>query len=152
MSHLFSPLTPNLQRSQIRKYLLSGTTLVVDRYAYSGVAFTAAKQVNSFSLSALSSLLCLWLCFSPRLPLWSGVKVQTEDSLLQMWCFTYTFHLRRLRPDHSMDRRDMRKHPFRRYHDNYIHFIKCLMIHTMLVVYIGKLRVVPSCYRHFFLE
>lgn len=32
-------------RSKIRTSLLSGTTLVVDRYAYSGVAFTAAKQV-----------------------------------------------------------------------------------------------------------
>ena len=33
-------------RSKIRTSLLSGTTLVIDRYAYSGVAFTAAKQVR----------------------------------------------------------------------------------------------------------
>lgn len=28
------------------KLLKEGTTLIVDRYAYSGVAFTAAKQVG----------------------------------------------------------------------------------------------------------
>lgn len=31
------------RRDSMRTLLLSGTTLVVDRYAYSGVAFTAAK-------------------------------------------------------------------------------------------------------------
>ena len=29
----------------MRRDLMSGTTLVIDRYAHSGVAFTAAKKV-----------------------------------------------------------------------------------------------------------
>ena len=33
-------------RPMMRKLLNQGTTLIVDRYAYSGVAFTAAKQVK----------------------------------------------------------------------------------------------------------
>lgn len=32
--------------SEIKRDLLAGQTLVVDRYAYSGVAYTAAKKVN----------------------------------------------------------------------------------------------------------
>ena len=35
----------SLIRREMRRLLLDGTTLVVDRYAYSGVAFTSAKQV-----------------------------------------------------------------------------------------------------------
>ena len=34
-----------LFRPQMTKFLNSGTTLIVDRYSYSGVAFTAAKPV-----------------------------------------------------------------------------------------------------------
>jgi thymidylate kinase len=33
-------------RNKIEKLLLQGTTLIVDRYAYSGVAFSAAKPVS----------------------------------------------------------------------------------------------------------
>ena len=42
-----------LARFRIRKDLLSGTTLVVDRYAHSGVAFTAAKKVTLLCYSQL---------------------------------------------------------------------------------------------------
>lgn len=34
---------PTAHREELLRKLRSGTTLVVDRYAYSGVAFTAAK-------------------------------------------------------------------------------------------------------------
>lgn len=50
-----------LTRSRIRKDLLSGTTLVVDRYAHSGVAFTAAKKVTLLCYSQLLSSLCFLL-------------------------------------------------------------------------------------------
>lgn len=33
----------------MRDLLRSGTTIVVDRYAYSGVAYTAAKEVVSYT-------------------------------------------------------------------------------------------------------
>ncbi len=33
----------------MRRLLYGGTTLIVDRYAYSGVAFTAAKKVSAMS-------------------------------------------------------------------------------------------------------
>lgn len=45
------------QREQIIKDLQSGITLVCDRYAYSGVAYSAAK-VRHFP----SSLNCVMLC------------------------------------------------------------------------------------------
>ena len=41
-----------VHRSKIKEDLLSGTTLVVDRYAYSGVAFTASKPVSSITLKS----------------------------------------------------------------------------------------------------
>lgn len=34
----------------IKKDLLAGTTIVVDRYVYSGVAFSAAKVVTTWSV------------------------------------------------------------------------------------------------------
>ena len=34
-------------RPQMKELLQAGTTLVVDRYSYSGVAFSAAKQVST---------------------------------------------------------------------------------------------------------
>ena len=43
----------------MKKELESGTTLIVDRYAYSGVAFTASKPVSNFSLYCI--FLLLWL-------------------------------------------------------------------------------------------
>ena len=33
----------------MKELLYDGTTLLVDRYAYSGVAFTAAKQVSNLT-------------------------------------------------------------------------------------------------------
>lgn len=38
-------------RQQLIEALAAGTTLVVDRYAFSGAAFTAAKGVPSFDLA-----------------------------------------------------------------------------------------------------
>lgn len=42
---------------EMKKCLTSGTTLVVDRYAFSGVAYTAAKQVTipCFSYAIINS-------------------------------------------------------------------------------------------------
>ena len=45
----------------MRQTLLSGTTLVVDRYAYSGVAFTAAKKVSLNCINLMLLLLQLTL-------------------------------------------------------------------------------------------
>ena len=49
LSSLCSSIHPGSvcsSRSQMRQAMISGTTLVVDRYAFSGVAFTAAKEVG----------------------------------------------------------------------------------------------------------
>ena len=35
-------------RPRMKSDLESGTSLIIDRYAYSGVAFTAAKEVKTF--------------------------------------------------------------------------------------------------------
>ena len=35
-------------RPEMKRKLADGITLVVDRYAYSGVAFTAAKEVSVY--------------------------------------------------------------------------------------------------------
>ncbi len=44
----------------MKRDLLSGQTLVVDRYAYSGVAYTAAKKVSmKFALFSLIGFLGL---------------------------------------------------------------------------------------------
>jgi hypothetical protein len=44
------PEACNPVRRQLLDALAAGTTLVVDRYAYSGVAFTAAKGVPALDL------------------------------------------------------------------------------------------------------
>ena len=44
---LLDTFTALFPRPEIKRILLSGTSLVVDRYAFSGVAFTAAKKVCS---------------------------------------------------------------------------------------------------------
>ena len=38
----------------MKRMLLEGTTLIVDRYAFSGVAYSSAKLVSNF--------LCIFLC------------------------------------------------------------------------------------------
>jgi dTMP kinase len=45
-----APLTQPLPSALLEQRLREGTTLVVDRYAYSGVAFTAAKQAAGLDL------------------------------------------------------------------------------------------------------
>lgn len=44
----------------MKRLLQTGTSLVVDRYAFSGVAFTAAKSVSIllYSVSIIISLSC----------------------------------------------------------------------------------------------
>jgi hypothetical protein len=50
-SHLTSFPNPlRCQRTRLLEALQAGTTLVVDRYAYSGVAFTSAKRVQGLGL------------------------------------------------------------------------------------------------------
>ena len=39
------------KRLELEKKLLAGTTLIVDRYAFSGVAFTAAKKLQGLDIS-----------------------------------------------------------------------------------------------------
>lgn len=51
--------------------LQSGTTLVVDRYSYSGVVFTAAKQLPGLDLNWCKVLMHMWglpsnACFMPH--------------------------------------------------------------------------------------
>lgn len=46
---LFIGETP-LCSPEMKQQLLSGTTVVVDRYAFSGVAYTAAKEVRCSNL------------------------------------------------------------------------------------------------------
>ena len=45
-----NPEPSNAVRRQLLDILAAGTTLVVDRYAYSGAAFTAAKGVPALDL------------------------------------------------------------------------------------------------------
>lgn len=63
-----------LDRQSMKKKLLAGTHLVVDRYAYSGVAFSTAKVSNSTllckgglprrdGLNPNNTFLCWRLCF-----------------------------------------------------------------------------------------
>lgn len=74
-------------RSKIREELSKGTSVVVDRYAYSGVAFTAAKQVSENALEPVlfqletSSGSSPWIrvCHCRQLHVAStGARVQTE--------------------------------------------------------------------------
>ena len=37
-------------RDKLEQALMSGTSLIVDRYAYSGAAYTAAKQIAGLDL------------------------------------------------------------------------------------------------------
>ena len=47
-----------LSRSEgIKRDLLAGTIVIVDRYVYSGVAFTAAKVFNSLEKLSIGSRL-----------------------------------------------------------------------------------------------
>lgn len=38
-------------RPRMKELLMSGTTLILDRYSYSGVAFSATKPVTEFRIS-----------------------------------------------------------------------------------------------------
>ena len=58
----------------MKESLLRGTTLIVDRYAYSGVAFTAAKKVISIYLS-------IYLFIYLSIYLSSSIQVASLD-----WC------------------------------------------------------------------
>jgi thymidylate kinase len=49
-------------RSKVKKLLLDGVTLIVDRYAYSGVVFSAAKKVCQCSVTTSFELLASILC------------------------------------------------------------------------------------------
>ena len=42
---------------EMKKKLQAGVSLVVDRYAFSGVAFTSAKQVHYTNINNMSTLL-----------------------------------------------------------------------------------------------
>jgi len=61
---------PRPRRALMEATLRAGTTLVVDRYAYSGVAFTAAKALPGLDLEWCKArgqlLLCRRLCTAPR--------------------------------------------------------------------------------------
>jgi thymidylate kinase len=45
-NRLKQPASHSIHRSRMKKLLEEGTTLIVDRYAFSGVAFTVAKHVS----------------------------------------------------------------------------------------------------------
>lgn len=72
-------------RPLMKKKLEQGITLVVDRYAFSGVAFTSAKPVSTKNLISLELLFIYWLywllevyltsCVLFRTSLWSGVRI-----------------------------------------------------------------------------
>lgn len=54
----------------MKRDLTSGQTLVIDRYAYSGVAYTAAKKVEHYShtplpYTTLMQVAPLWWCKAP---------------------------------------------------------------------------------------
>ena len=53
-------------RSQIKDDLRSGAHVIIDRYAYSGVAYTAAKQVCSLCVLVLLDMrvvcVCVYVC------------------------------------------------------------------------------------------
>lgn len=46
-------------RPKVKKLLLDGVTLIVDRYAYSGVVFSAAKKVGAYYKTNLFVVDCI---------------------------------------------------------------------------------------------
>jgi thymidylate kinase len=60
-------------RAELLSLLAQGETLVVDRYSYSGVAYTAAKGVPHLSMEYLKSLEVGFSCVHIRLALFQLV-------------------------------------------------------------------------------
>jgi hypothetical protein len=46
----------------MKLFINKGVTLVVDRYAYSGIAFSAAKKVSALHFLLYNPLICIIYC------------------------------------------------------------------------------------------
>lgn len=63
-------------RPEMKRLLMRGVSLVVDRYAFSGVAFTAAKQVRSSTHIAIHKAVIFHSLTDSRWSPCLGVKDQ----------------------------------------------------------------------------
>lgn len=88
----------NFHRPLIKKKLEQGTTLVVDRYAFSGVAFTSAKPVSLCSTIQNQYHHMIWhVQCQFRGSVWTGVSSLTWACQSQTWsCFCSSVQLRLL--------------------------------------------------------
>ena len=66
---LFTPFASCVRSSRIKSLLDSGTTIVCDRYAFSGIAFSASKALLQKSSSSASSELTYEWCRAPDVSL-----------------------------------------------------------------------------------
>lgn len=126
ISFLFSS-QPNLQlykkkffnfyRPLIREKLQSGVSLVVDRYSYSGVAFSAAKEVNLSVLVKVyfQFILSMSLCFFFIVRTWiyNGAGTQKMACQPQMPCSFWISVNLLLRKGVALETNDMRCQTFK---------------------------------------
>lgn len=82
-------------RMLMEEKLRSGTTLVVDRYSYSGVAFSSAKGLDTEWCKVTSSpqhcYLVSQISFSNEI---FYRRLPRQGCQLQIWLYTLTYHLR----------------------------------------------------------
>ena len=118
MQHFKNILT---HRPLMKKKLEQGTTLIVDRYAFSGVAFTSAKPVrlylshsNSVSIRQCpyrgheGSTTASLMCSLSRVSLWTGAWNLTWDCQSRTLLCFYSSAQPRLLSEVSLEKRDMR--------------------------------------------